>query len=48
MGKTPWHTASELLRLGNEAEVLEPIELRETMAEMISAMADRYAAQPQQ
>lgn len=41
---TPWHAASELLRLGSEAEVLEQIVLREKMAEMTRAMADRYAA----
>lgn len=45
-GKTTWHAASELLRLGSEVEVLEQIELRERMAEMTRAMADRYAAQP--
>lgn len=46
IGKTTWHAASELLRLGSEVEVLEPIELRKKMAEMTRAMADRYAAQP--
>lgn len=47
-GKTLWHAASDLLRLGREAEVIEPTELRETMAEMVRAMADRYAAAPRQ
>ena len=41
-GKTSWHAASELLRLGAEAEVLEPADLRERMAEMTQAMAARY------
>ncbi|NEV76618.1 WYL domain-containing protein, partial [Rhodopseudomonas sp. BR0C11] len=40
--KTSWHAASELLRLGPEAEVLEPAELRATIAEMTRAMAKRY------
>ena len=43
-GKTSWHAASELLRLGAEAEVLEPADLREKMAEMTQAMAARYRA----
>jgi predicted DNA-binding transcriptional regulator YafY len=43
-GKTLWHAATELLRLGAEAEVLEPSELREKMAELTGAMAARYAA----
>ncbi len=47
IGKTPGHAASDLMRLGSEAEVIEPIELRETMVEMTRAMADRYAAPPQ-
>ncbi|WP_346297336.1 YafY family transcriptional regulator [Rhodopseudomonas sp. P1] len=42
IGKTSWHAASELLRLGAEAEVLEPAELRATIAEMTRAMAKRY------
>src|SRR5882757_7611003 len=42
IGKTLWHAASELLRLGAEAEVLEPRELREKMAEMTCAIAARY------
>ncbi|MFL9498822.1 helix-turn-helix transcriptional regulator [Rhodopseudomonas palustris] len=42
IGKTSWHAASELLRLGPEAEVLEPAELRATIAEMTRAMAKRY------
>ena len=41
-GKTSWHAAAELLRLGSEAEVLEPADLREKMAEMTQAMAARY------
>jgi predicted DNA-binding transcriptional regulator YafY len=32
------------LRLGSEAEVLEPADLREKMAEMTQAMAARYRA----
>ncbi|VIO81071.1 helix-turn-helix transcriptional regulator [Bradyrhizobium ivorense] len=46
VGKTVWHAATELLRLGTEAEVLEPRELREKMAEMTAAMAERYAEAP--
>jgi predicted DNA-binding transcriptional regulator YafY len=42
IGKTVWHAAAELLRLGAEAEVLEPAELREKMAELTRAMAARY------
>lgn len=41
-GKTSWHSAAELLRLGPEAEVVEPADLREKMAEMTLAMAERY------
>ena len=47
VGKTVWHAATELLRLGSEAEVLEPHELREKMAELTGAMAARYADVPQ-
>lgn len=43
-GKISWHAAAELLRLGAEAEVLEPADLREKMAEMTQAMAARYRA----
>ncbi|MET4325551.1 MULTISPECIES: YafY family protein [unclassified Bradyrhizobium] len=43
-GKTSWHAAAELLRLGPEAEVLEPADLREKMAELTEAMAVRYRA----
>jgi len=46
VGKTLWHAATELLRLGAEAEVIEPAELREKMAEMTGAMAARYAPAP--
>jgi predicted DNA-binding transcriptional regulator YafY len=46
VGKTLWHAATELLRLGAEAEVLEPSDLREKMAELTGAMAARYAAAP--
>jgi predicted DNA-binding transcriptional regulator YafY len=46
VGKTLWHAATELLRLGAEAEVIEPQELREKMAELTGAMAARYAAAP--
>jgi predicted DNA-binding transcriptional regulator YafY len=42
IGKTVWHAATELLRFGAEAEVLEPAELREKMAEIAQAMAARY------
>jgi len=46
VGKTVWHAATELLRLGAEAEVLEPRELRDKMAELTGAMAARYAVAP--
>lgn len=46
VGKTLWHATSELLRLGAEAEVLEPPELREKMAELAGAMVARYATAP--
>ena len=42
IGKTVWHAAAELLRLGAEAEVLAPSELRDKMAELTQAMAARY------
>jgi len=42
IGKTVWHAAAELLRLGAEAEVLQPAELRDKMAEFTQAMAARY------
>lgn len=42
VGRSPRHAAIELLRLGPEVEVLDPPELRETMAELIWAMADHY------
>ncbi|TCU66152.1 putative DNA-binding transcriptional regulator YafY [Bradyrhizobium sp. R2.2-H] len=42
VGKTSWHAAAELLRLGPEAEVLEPADLRDKMAELTQAMAARY------
>jgi predicted DNA-binding transcriptional regulator YafY len=44
IGTTHWHAASELLRLGPEAEVLDPPELRAKMAELAKAMARRYGA----
>ncbi|KQT20454.1 MULTISPECIES: YafY family protein [Bradyrhizobium] len=44
VGKTSWHAAAELLRLGPEAEVLEPADLRDKMAELIKAMGVRYRA----
>ncbi len=34
IGKTVWHAAAELLRLGAEAEVLAPAELRDKMTEL--------------
>ena len=40
------NAASELLRLGAEAEVIAPDELRGKMAELIGAMAARYADAP--
>ena len=46
VGKTVWHAANELLRLGAEAEVIEPQELRDKMAELAGAMAARYADAP--
>jgi predicted DNA-binding transcriptional regulator YafY len=42
VGKTSWHAAAELLRLGAEAEVLEPAGLRDKMIELTQAMAARY------
>jgi len=42
VGKTSWHAATELLRFGSEAEVLEPPELRDKIAEIAQAMAARY------
>ena len=42
VGKTLWHAAAELLRLGAEAEVLEPAELRDRMIELTRAMAAQY------
>ena len=44
VGTTDWHAAAELLRLGPEAEVLAPPELRARMAELTRAMAGRYCA----
>jgi predicted DNA-binding transcriptional regulator YafY len=41
-GKTVWHAATEMLRFGADAEVLEPAELREKMAEIAQAMVARY------
>lgn len=37
---------SDLLRLGTEAEVLGPPALRQAVAEAVTALADRYAADP--
>ena len=42
VGKTLWHAATELLRLGAEVEVLKPVELRDKMKEIAHAMAARY------
>lgn len=44
IGTTDWHAATELLRLGPEAEVLAPQALRARMAELAQAMAERYRA----
>jgi predicted DNA-binding transcriptional regulator YafY len=44
IGTTDWHAAAELLRLGPEAEVLAPPELRAKMAELTQSMAGRYRA----
>lgn len=44
IGKTSWHAAAELLRLGPEAKVLEPADLRDKMMELTQAMAGRYRA----
>ncbi|WP_031335948.1 YafY family protein [Rhodopseudomonas sp. B29] len=41
-GKTSWHAAAELLRLGPEAEVLEPAELRDKMIDLTRQMSARY------
>ena len=42
IGKSVWHAAAELLRLGAEAEVLAPAELRDKMADIAQAMTARY------
>ncbi|CCE07881.1 conserved hypothetical protein [Bradyrhizobium sp. STM 3843] len=42
IGMTAWHAATELLRFGPDAEVLEPAGLRDMMAELARAMAERY------
>ena len=42
IGKTVWHAAAELLRLGAEAEVLAPAELRDRLAVLTEAIAARY------
>jgi predicted DNA-binding transcriptional regulator YafY len=42
VGKSLQHAAADLLRLGPEAEVLDPPELRQRMAELTQAMARRY------
>ena len=34
------------MRLGGDVEVLEPVELRQTMAERAASMVARYAAVP--
>lgn len=44
IGTTAWHAATELLRFGADAEVLEPAELRAMIAELAEAMAARYRA----
>ena len=44
VGKTSWHAAAELLRLGPEAEVREPADLRDKMTELTRATAARYRA----
>jgi len=40
-----WHAEAQLLRLGPDAEVLEPLELREIMAAASRAMAALYAGE---
>ncbi|HVY16223.1 MAG TPA: YafY family protein [Rhodopila sp.] len=42
VGTSLQHAASDLLRLGPEAEVLDPPDLRQRMAELSQAMARRY------
>ncbi len=42
IGKTVWHAATELLRLGAEVEVLKPVELRDKIKEIAHAMAAQY------
>ena len=44
VGKSLLHAAAELLRLGPEAEVLDPPTLRQRMAELTQAMAACYQA----
>ena len=41
-GTTLWHAAADMLRLGVEAEVLGPPELRALMTELTQTMAARY------
>jgi predicted DNA-binding transcriptional regulator YafY len=38
------HAAREMLRLGNEGEVLAPAELREALAAVYARLAGRYLA----
>lgn len=47
VGTTVWHAAAELLRLGAEAEVLDPPELRAYMREAARALAARYGVWPE-
>src|SRR5262245_32851224 len=42
VGKTLWHAATELLRLGAVVEVLAPAELREMIAEIAKGMVAHY------
>ena len=42
VGTTLWHAAADMLRLGAEAEVIGPPELRTMMAELTQTMAARY------
>ena len=42
VGKSVHRAATDLLRLGPDAEVIEPLELREKMAQLIQEMSEHY------